>query len=77
LLAAGFAVIGLIASALQIQRTKRVIAFGAVPFINPLHGVFTASLSVNDDTDSSDESESCAMYLVPLTLYIKRLRREN
>jgi len=43
LLAAGFDVIGLIASALQIQRAKRVIAYDAVPFSGPFHRVFSAA----------------------------------
>jgi len=55
LLAAGFVAIGLIASALQIQRTKRVIAYDAVPFSSPLT-VYSAACTVNNDSYSSEQN---------------------
>jgi len=53
LLAAGFAVIGLIASALQMQRTKRVIAYGRVAFSSSSSPPPYSAI-VNNECDSSD-----------------------
>jgi len=63
----GSPVIGLIASALQIQRTMRVIAYGAVSFSSPLHRAFSPAPLVNNDTDSSDGSRM--MYFVVINTF--------